>query len=312
MRRLCVVAIGAVLMALPSSGAARSDSATRNGLIAFSAFSGSTIQIFTVEPNGRGLRQLTRMANLDGNGPDPTWSPNGKNIVFVRMLDPRSANSELYSMRTDGSNIRRLTRHAGADQDPAWSPDGRRVAFARQTQTGIAIATMYPDGSHVHVLLGDGYNTNPAWSPDGRRIVFARDCVPCAAYVINADGTGLRRLVAGDSNDETDPEWSPDGSLISFLQHHWCGGNCDVPTLETVAPDGSNQNTIVDPNARRFQPPPGLEPRWAPNGAALVAIGGPAGQEGELTIFKPDGTFIRSMRPVTTEIFDVAWQPAPR
>ena len=51
-----------------------------------------------------------------------------------------------------------------------------------------------------------------AWSPDGKRLAFAMGYGPWTIFVVNADGSGLRRLIANGSN----PDWSPDGSRISF------------------------------------------------------------------------------------------------
>ena len=154
-------------------------------------------------------------------------------------------------MHADGSHIRRLTTHAGEDEDPAWSPDGRRIAFARRTSTtGIGLAVMNADGSHVRILVADGldssltFNVSPTWSPNGVQIAFIRNGGPGRLWLVNVDGTNVHPLIATDENDETDPAWSPDGSRIIFLRHHPCGGNCDVPSLLTVKPDGTGEQTV--------------------------------------------------------------------
>ncbi|HYN52897.1 MAG TPA: hypothetical protein VES62_18400 [Thermoleophilaceae bacterium] len=77
-------------------------------------------QLFTVRPNGRGLRKLTR---LPGNSTQPAWSPNGKRIVFARnrRLGPEA---DIYTMRADGTGVRRLTNAPKLDSHaPDW---GRR------------------------------------------------------------------------------------------------------------------------------------------------------------------------------------------
>jgi len=90
----------------------------------------------------------------------------------------------LYLVKSDGTGLRRLTRNAtlGAGADPVWSPDGRKLVFVKRPErTG-------------------------ACGPAGR----CNDEV----YVINADGTGLRRLTR-NSVDDSNPVWSPDGGKIS-------------------------------------------------------------------------------------------------
>jgi Tol biopolymer transport system component len=81
-----------------------------------------------------------------------------------------------------------------------------------------------------------------AWSPDGEQIVFnagsglnADGGYDHKLYVINADGSGLRQITEGETND-LDPSWSPDGQWIAF--HHGCG-------LRIIHPDGSGARDLL-------------------------------------------------------------------
>lgn len=73
-------------------------------------------------------------------------------------------------------------------------------------------------------------NAYPAFSPDGR------------IYVVNADGTGLRRITS-DPADERQPCWSPDGSSIVFSRYVWFPEEpffeaSEIYLLQMRAPDG--------------------------------------------------------------------------
>ena len=90
-------------------------------------------------------------------------------------------------------------------------------------------------------------NINPSWSPDGRQLVFesARHG-NTTLYIINADGTGERRLTSTGYGDDTHPAWSPDGRTILFDS-----SRDGAFHLYTIHPDGTDERrlTIRDTSA---------------------------------------------------------------
>ena len=91
-----------------------------------------TFEIYVMDDDGGNPQNLTNDLNDDRQ---PSWSPDGKRIVFSSERDGHfrgelGITSELYVMDADGGNQQRLTNNRRNDLDPAWSPDGERVAFA--------------------------------------------------------------------------------------------------------------------------------------------------------------------------------------
>jgi Tol biopolymer transport system component len=78
--------------------------------------------IFIARWDGTGLRQLTNeSANLA-----PRWSPDGTRLAFSSN---RGGNLNIWTINSDGSNLRQLSHYGGSAMNAVWSPDGTRVAF---------------------------------------------------------------------------------------------------------------------------------------------------------------------------------------
>jgi Tol biopolymer transport system component len=117
----------------------------------------------------------------------PTWSPDGQQIAFGS-----SDQDVIYVIDADSTARHPLARKLAAGHDPAWSPDGRAIAFVRGYGSALIsqVSVMNADGRNPQrVTRTSGYD--PAWSPDSGKIAFTSGG---DIYVINADGTDLKRL----------------------------------------------------------------------------------------------------------------------
>ena len=155
-----------------------------------------------------GFVRLTDDAYIDTT---PFYSPDGKNIVFV---SDRIGSPQLYTMKADGSDQKRISYGDGAYTTPVWSPRGDSIAFTKQQGEEFCIGVMNTDGSGERLLDCSYLSEGPTFSPNGRVIMFFRqdklenEDDPEKVYLMSVDITGRNlRRIATDTN-ASDPNWS--------------------------------------------------------------------------------------------------------
>src|SRR5215468_8939072 len=86
----------------------------------------------------------------------------------IAFSTDREGNFDIWSMKTDGSDAKRITNNPAADTDPAYSPDGARIAFVSARDGNSEIYVMNADGTDQKRLTNNTVtDAEPAWSPDG-------------------------------------------------------------------------------------------------------------------------------------------------
>jgi Tol biopolymer transport system component len=126
---------------------------------------------------------------------DPDLSPQGNRVLYLKWLSGKIG-PDIFSMDLTTGDEVRLTNLREYVRDPEYSPDAARVVFS-----DLNICIVNSDGSNLR-RIADGWGYNPSWAPSGQEIVFIRPNYADwrnngLVYIMNDDGSGLRRLTRG-------------------------------------------------------------------------------------------------------------------
>jgi len=149
--------------------------------------------------------------------------PSTQRIAFV---SDRGGNPDIWTMRTDGSDVRPVTNDASDDQIPSWSPDGKQLASIsdRRDQTYQVFIEAW-DGRYVHCMTSsEGTKDMPVWSTDGREITFVSGGKACGIKA--GGGQEDQYLPASGIPDMAMPEsiryvfcaWSPGNDYLFYVR----------------------------------------------------------------------------------------------
>lgn len=144
------------------------------GAIVFDRDEGSRYSVWILD---RGTGEAVDLGEIRGGFcHNPAWSPDGAAILHVRWEDSHHewTNTELFTMRPDGSMAVRITFDDGEERYPSYSQDGGRIAYTRlPVGAPPQIVVMDNMGEHRRVIVSrDGLQ--PSWSPDGSTLVFVK------------------------------------------------------------------------------------------------------------------------------------------
>lgn len=237
---------------------------------------------------------------VTGVGPAQATYP-GSNGRLAFGLNTGDGNVDVYSVKPNGNDLRRLTDAPGFDACTAYSADGKSIAFCSARSGSFEIWAMKANGMQQHqVTHTGGFLLFPDYSPDGTKLAFGGRLPGDSnedIFLVNTDGTGLVRLTTDPGNDRL-PAWSPDGSKIVFLSDR-----TGVFQVWVMDADGGNPQQLTTDPAPKDQ-----VPDWSPDGTRIayqsLATGG-----GDIYVMRADGT--GQTRLTTDPALDLgpAWSP---
>jgi TolB protein len=227
---------------------------------------------------------------------------NGRIAFGIRI----NGNVDVYSVRPDGQDLRRLTTDPGFEACAAYSADGRRVAYCSGQGGGpVQVWTMKQNGTDKQqVTHMSGPAIFPDFSPDGSTIAFSAKPAGATArnvYVVPSDGGTPQQLTSVGNN--TYPAFSPDGSKIVFTSDR--SGSWQVWVMDA---NGGNQTQLTFDSLPKDQ-----VPDWSPDGSKIAYLADTTGAvdsggNGDIWVMGAQG---QSPHPITSggHFLGTAWSP---
>ncbi|MFN0016860.1 MAG: DPP IV N-terminal domain-containing protein [Pirellulaceae bacterium] len=222
----------------------------------------------------------------------PAWKPESADLLF---MSGRDGNGEIYLLTGGEREWKNLTNHKSSDNWPGWSPDGKQIVFQSNRSGNLDIWTMNADGSNQVQLTKDSQpDYLPDWSPDGKSILFTSwrtekedEKRAPHIYLMNADGSGQRRLIAESLNTSAGATWSPDGKRIVFSRQTGKEG----ADLFVAGSDGKDEQRLTSDEAKDLY---NGSPTFSPDGKS-IAFYSASKTASALEVMNADGTDRRTI-----------------
>jgi TolB protein len=253
--------------------------------------------LYTVGVGDRKLSQLAEDQSGDGTPIAPSWSADGKWLVFARLPCDGCA-SEIRKLPGNRPRSGGLGRVIANGLVPNVSATGNVVFIGFDG----GLYTVRLDGSHLRRLLTPAQTSPgidaPHVSPDGRQVAFVRHDLRGRGWIetMQIDGRGSRRLTQAGAF--ANPSWSPDGKRIAFARQGpdglWriCIARRDGSGIRVISPAGHSDSY----------------PTWSPDGKRLAFVRQTRSAHAIYTI-DVDGTHARRLTPPSLDAIEPDWSP---
>ena len=280
------------------------------GQIAFVSNETGTNQIYVINVDGTGRRQIT---DFPEGACQPDWSPDATRLVFISPCESNvdyHQGSAMFVINLDGSGLTPLPTMIGGDYFPKWSPDGTKIAFTslRNSNRPQVYVLNLEDNTVEALSEKYSFDTQPSWSPDGEEIIFITERRGFhQIWVMNADGSDQKQFSHGlQAYRYSRPSWSPDMKTVLFTQLVTEGA---VPRVG-VAPFSFDDDYVEYFIGQESLPM--REAVYSPDGLWLAYEGWEAGGSHNIYVIAVTGA---GRAPITNDSsleFDPVWRPIPK
>src|ERR1041384_7608580 len=212
----------------------------------------------------------------------PALTPDGRSIAFFGdqggfFVDLWLADAEtgrvkqrlVKSTLNNNYESLRFINSAGA-----FSPDGRYFAIAakRKNRDDLGVLDVKKNREDRRIQVGLSGLQTPQWSPDGQQLVFTGFHNGFTdLFVINRDGTGMRRLT-NDKYADLHPAWSPDGKTIAFVTDRGGATDFDLLRFGNLRIALYHLDTGTMELLGHMEVGKNINPVWAPDGKSLAFV----------------------------------------
>lgn len=164
--------------------------------------------VYVANADGSSVRRVSG----EGFAAVPSWSPDGRALVFVRAEPSKPKVWNLWRLDLESGATQRLTSHRyGQMMGASWFPDGRHLAYTHELRLIVLDMQTRRERTYQTPRRGKLVRT-PAVSPDGRLIIF--QVLGDGAWLLDVDEGSMRKVLADPSAEEY--SWSPDGRRVAY------------------------------------------------------------------------------------------------
>jgi len=237
-----------------------------------------------------GTRQVLQISVPEGTsrilkttGPEPlghmSFSPDGRSLVFDRVVEEGSENRDIYLMAADGSREVRIVEHPANDFVLGWAPNGEHILFAsdREGTLGAWMLRLHngePSGEPV-LVKPDMWRMAPLGFTEDGSYYYGVSTTKRTVYVANLDPatgdfltnpTPVPQPAAGSISDLSS-HWSPDGRFLAYRSIRGTGGAARAVGIVLSVETGETRE--IRRGLKRIVPS-----SWSRDGRFILGMGG--------------------------------------